>query len=93
MNTPTEQAMRAAEAAAHPSMVEAAKRHPLGENARLLMEMARRIDTATDLPTLIAERDALRKALELAQPYIKIEAGVIHKAIADAIALSSKGQP
>ena len=90
MKTPTEQAMRAAETAM-PATAFAAKHHE--RSMRVLIETAKDIDTAAGLPALIAERDALRKALELAQPYIKIESGVIHKAIADALALSAKGQP
>ena len=88
MTTPTEQAMRAAEgliadATVGDSVVTAAVRRAA----------ARIIDTAAGLPELLAERDALREALELAQPHIRIEAGLVHKTVAAALALGKKAHP
>lgn len=66
---PTEQAMLAAEAV-RPDVADMAKHHPQEsertEGMRRMLALASAIDSASGLPSLLAERDALRAALERA---------------------------
>jgi C4-dicarboxylate-specific signal transduction histidine kinase len=78
--TPTEQAMTAVRMALPCTASAADHHHP--DCALRLRELALAIDTATGLPALLAERDALRKALERLLDEAR-----------SALALSGKGQP
>ena len=66
MKTPTEQAMRAAEAAC-PYVACMAVHHPQelerAEGMRQMLALDTAVDSATGLPELLAELDALREAL------------------------------
>jgi len=96
MKTPTEQAMLAAEAI-HPEWAEMARFYHGGVLARKLLQLANTIDTATNLPALIAERDALRKALEemvyVMAPLESEKLTTPFKNARAALSLNAKGQP
>ena len=85
MNTPTEQAMRAAYALRHPDYAN------VGQYGDALT-----IDTATGLPALLAERDALREALERLldrEGSTAMDVLNAQESARAALALGAKGQP